>query len=111
MRSKAMEDLWVVRRSEETVEEGRSMRRTEAPLLARRRPQKGPGARPPSSRTLSPVSGGGAVMLGMSTMCFSCAWKGEKALCKRCQKEDLYMFERLRIRISIPSFKSQLGPT
>jgi hypothetical protein len=30
-RSRAMEDLWVVRRSEEAVGEGRSMRRTEAP--------------------------------------------------------------------------------
>ena len=42
LRSRAMEALSVVRRSEDGVVEGRSMRRTEAPLLARRRPQKGP---------------------------------------------------------------------
>ncbi len=42
LRSRAIEDLSVVRRSEEGVE-GRSTRMTEAPLLARRRPQKGPG--------------------------------------------------------------------
>jgi len=37
----------------------RSMRRTEAPLSARRRPAKGPGARPANSRTRRPVKGGG----------------------------------------------------
>jgi hypothetical protein len=42
LRSSAMEDLLVVRRSEEAVAEGRSMRRTEAPYVARRRPQNGP---------------------------------------------------------------------
>lgn len=35
------------------------MRRTEAPASARRRPEKGAGARPASSRTLRPVRGGG----------------------------------------------------
>ena len=42
LRSSAMEDLWDVSRSE-VAGPGRSMRRTVAPQLARRRPQKGPG--------------------------------------------------------------------
>ena len=57
--------MWRVRRSvvpvvEGVVGEGRSMRRTEAPASARRRPAKGPGARPANSRTLRPVRGGSA---------------------------------------------------
>src|ERR1700761_7912668 len=43
LRSRAMEDLWFVRRSLLAEGLGRSMRRTLAPQFARRTPQKGPG--------------------------------------------------------------------
>ena len=64
-RSRTTDALWRVRRSlvgtvgdDVEVGEGRSMRITEAPKSASRRPVKGVGARPASSRTRMPASGG-----------------------------------------------------